>query len=312
MNLALQEQVYEASLPDLDPTGLAEIDDSEHEIPTKAGEEIEEAIEHMPGGSIGVSGPRGAGKTTLLRRVTTTAWQQRPEEIEAAIVVDAPVDYDARDFVLHLFARLCEAVLDPTRVEEMRSWNRGFGPSPLRLRPLGAFAMLPPLLGPLLLGAGLVAYLVVLDAQNRLHPADVEPWAIAAITLGVALILLRPLARLSEHMPGLRILFGPLSLRPALRDDSLERRAERHLRQIWFQRTFSSGWSGALKTPIGIEAGAERSTQLAENQLSFPDVVALYKDFVRRLAEEGQVQIGINSSTRWTTSGRAASSTRSR
>jgi hypothetical protein len=286
--------IYEASLPDLDPTGLAEVDDSKHEIPTKASEETEETIEHMPGGSIGISGPRGAGKTTLLQRVTTTAWQQRPEEIEAAIMVDAPVEYDARDFVLHLFARLCEAVLDSTRVEEMRNGNRGFGPSPLRLRPLGAFATLPPLLGPLLLGAGFVAYLAVLDAQNRLHPADVEPWAIAAIALGGALILLRLLARLSERMPGMRILLGPLSLSLVFRDDSLERRAEQHLRQIWFQRTFSSGWSGALKTPIGVEAGAEQSTQLAENQLSFPDVVALYKDFVKRLAEDGQVRIGID------------------
>jgi hypothetical protein len=70
--------------------------------------------------------------------------------------------------------------------------------------------------------------------------------------------------------------------------------AELRLRQIWFQQSFSSGWSGSLKLPLGVQAGAEKSQQLAENQLSFPDVVDLYRQFISLLTARGQVRVGID------------------
>lgn len=281
--------IYSATLPELDPEGLAEVDDSDYEIPTEAQEEIESAIRHMPGGSIGVSGPRGAGKTTLLWRATAQAWQKQPEKVRAAIVVDAPVEYEARDFVLHLFARLCEAVLGPERVEAMRSWEGGFGPSarPWPLRTLAAF---PKYLGPVVFAIGAATYLSLLDAQGKLDPRDWEPLAITTMAVGGVLTYLTILASL----PGLIRSLPNLRRRFRRRDGRLDLRAEQHLRQIWFQRTFSSGWSGALKVPIGVEVGAERGAQLAENQLSLPDVVSLYKGFARAVAREGQVRIGVD------------------
>jgi KAP family P-loop domain len=285
-NLALGE-IYSTSLPELDPEGLAEIDDSGCEIPTAAGHELEAAIGRMPGGSIGISGPRGAGKTTLLRRVTVEARRREPERVTTGVVVDAPVDYDAREFVLHLFARLCEATLGPARVDALRNWDRGFGGTPSQVRWRLSRRPVSPRLGPLLIAAGLVLYVAVLDAQGEIHLAALGPLAIAVIGTGILFTFLT-----SGRREVVRVL---LSLWPRrVEEQSLPDEAEQWLRQIWFQRTYASGWSGALKLPIGIEAGSERSTQMAENQLSLPDVVALYKDFVERLTAEGEVRIGID------------------
>jgi hypothetical protein len=60
-------------------------------------------------GSIGVSGPRGAGKSTLLNKFDTrdAAWKS---EQDIRVTVAAPVDYDAREFIIHLFTELCTRV----------------------------------------------------------------------------------------------------------------------------------------------------------------------------------------------------------
>jgi len=60
-------------------------------------------------GSIGVSGPRGAGKSTVLNKFDTrdAAWKS---EQDIRVTVAAPVDYDAREFIIHLFTELCTRV----------------------------------------------------------------------------------------------------------------------------------------------------------------------------------------------------------
>jgi hypothetical protein len=60
-------------------------------------------------GSIGISGPRGAGKSTVLNKFDTrdAAWKS---EQDIRVSVAAPVDYDAREFIIHLFTELCTRV----------------------------------------------------------------------------------------------------------------------------------------------------------------------------------------------------------
>jgi hypothetical protein len=55
----------------------------------------------MDDGSIALSGPRGVGKTELL-----TTFCDDPTRV--GVVVVAPVNYDRREFVLHLFAEVCK------------------------------------------------------------------------------------------------------------------------------------------------------------------------------------------------------------
>lgn len=66
----------------------------------------------MSGGSIGISGSRGAGKTTLIkyfcrRSDGKSTSHKRPV---LGFWTPAPARYEGRDFVLHLFGKLCEIV----------------------------------------------------------------------------------------------------------------------------------------------------------------------------------------------------------
>lgn len=60
-------------------------------------------------GSIGISGPRGAGKSTILNKFDTRDDPNKPEQ-DIRVHVAAPVDYNAREFIIHLFTEFCMKV----------------------------------------------------------------------------------------------------------------------------------------------------------------------------------------------------------
>jgi len=53
--------------------GLAELASPEREITTEAYERLNMLLDNLPGGSIGIAGPRGSGKTTLIRAFAVPA-----------------------------------------------------------------------------------------------------------------------------------------------------------------------------------------------------------------------------------------------
>jgi hypothetical protein len=61
-------------------------------------------------GSLGISGPRGAGKSTILKKFDTRENREQDER-DMRVLVSAPVDYDAREFIIHLFGQLCAVVV---------------------------------------------------------------------------------------------------------------------------------------------------------------------------------------------------------
>lgn len=61
-------------------------------------------------------------------------------------------------------------------------------------------------------------------------------------------------------------------------------RAKRTLRGLRFQQSYSSGWSGALKLPVGLEGGVNAAMTFAERQLGLPEIVYEYRDFVKAAA----------------------------
>ncbi len=81
--------------------------------------------------------------------------------------------------------------------------------------------------------------------------------------------------------------FGP-QRRPVPQEDEQEDHREivkltrRTLRGLRFQQSYSAGWSGALKIHVA-EAGLNAAVQLAERQLSFPEIVHEYRQYLEKI-----------------------------
>ena len=128
--------------------GLAELPNPDHEVPTPDGDHLVRLVGQLPGGSIGLSGPRGSGKTTLLRSFHQGRRRIAGRAPGLTAMVSAPVEYSPRDFVLHLFERVCLA----TGVERSAgrsaalaggsgaSWLRSVAATSLVLAGVGAVA----------------------------------------------------------------------------------------------------------------------------------------------------------------------------
>jgi hypothetical protein len=109
------------------------------EINGEAISAIKNMIDSDLTGAVGVAGPRGIGKTTLLTRFarcTPDLWPSPPWKDGKAVQqwgvsVAAPAQYDARDFLLHLFGQLCASVLGEERIrtleDEMTGTDGGLG-----------------------------------------------------------------------------------------------------------------------------------------------------------------------------------------
>ncbi|MEU4739174.1 hypothetical protein AB0G02_01760 [Actinosynnema sp. NPDC023658] len=81
-------------------------------VPTPAGAVLAGLVDQLDGGSFAVAGPRGAGKTDLLRAFCGGRYRPAGRAPDLAVLVSAPVDYVPQEFVVHLFAEVCGAVLD--------------------------------------------------------------------------------------------------------------------------------------------------------------------------------------------------------
>src|ERR1700761_2663899 len=104
----IQETFHVTTAP-----GLADLSDPDQLVHTSSMKSLNELTETMTHGSLGISGSRGVGKTTILRAFCEGTFRTR-DVPELPVLVSAPVDYDGREFILHLFARLCEEVIPPT------------------------------------------------------------------------------------------------------------------------------------------------------------------------------------------------------
>ena len=100
-------------LPKLNFLGLSEVFNSANEIATDAKRELEFMLNTMPGGSIGIAGPRGSGKSTLLKS-TCDVRDNLKERLVIRLLTSSPVEYQGRDFILHLFSSMCAKVLAAT------------------------------------------------------------------------------------------------------------------------------------------------------------------------------------------------------
>ncbi len=77
-------------------------------------------------------------------------------------------------------------------------------------------------------------------------------------------------------------------------ESPLWKQASAWLRTTKFQQSFTSGWSGSLKLPVGLEGSVNRAVTLAQNQLSLPEISNFFTNFLETVSTRYQVLIGID------------------
>jgi hypothetical protein len=278
-------------------------------IETANSRRLQDLMAVMPdGGSIGLAGPRGCGKTTLLSALSSGDLRLPGGRAQEAVLVTAPVQFAPREFLLHLFARICEQSLRYAQFQESPLFGEGSNPIQEMRRPgfirrhLGKAALLGILC---LIAGGVVAYAALPGARQRtishwlrvqvgqlfgknqrqvfadtdrvwhfLHTLDTRLAVIGAVLFLVGLIAL--LAAVGGLVS---FLLAPYHYR----DTPVEQLARRHLRNIRFQQSYSYGWSGSLTVPVA-QVGINEAVSLAEHQQSLPDIVAGMRDFLKIIA----------------------------
>lgn len=263
-------------------------------------------------GAIGLAGPRGSGKTTLIQRYVSGLHSSGPGSAPVAVCVSCPVNYDARDFVLHLHATLCRTVLE--RVD---------GSQRVRQRPHSAailaavkyvISAIVRLASGLVLAAAALLLAIPVDAARPILPQLSHPpaqfawWTVplqivaACSFVLVASIALRVLRRLVSFLLSVSLSSAAALLRglewsahPMNAGQHLAPAARQHLREIRMLQTSTTGWSGKITLPLGQGAAATKSIQLAERALTYPEVVDAFRGFIMRSVEVfGQLVIAID------------------
>ena len=267
--------------------GLSDVYNSTNRVPTRVAAELDGLIGRVGGASIGVAGPRGSGKSTLLREyceegTSPTRDYQKSESAGRAwgdlrCVIAAPVDYVARDFVLHLFATFCRAVIgrygrkidsitDVTQRAILRRQDRQLA-STLLWRAIfyGASA------------TALVYWENTIARWLAVPSAWVWYAAVAVICLAI--------------LDAVRVCAPRITRRPrrASRGNgkALAAEARKHLSRIRYLQTYTSEWSGALSLARGSAKGEhKRGVSRAEQPLNYPEIVDNFRDFASKVAKE--------------------------
>ena len=267
--------------------GLSEVFDPIYQIPTQSALRLQRLMEQMPGGSIGISGPRGVGKTTLIR--SSTADYATNSHV-LSVMVSAPVDYAARDFILHLFETVCRKVSDPELDDLQR---RATVSHAVTIRkPFTDHRLSLAALGLVVAAVGGVVVLV-----EQLHLSTKILWTIVGAVLGIFGLLIAfatLVSRRSEARPKATSKTRSIAVPRLDQLAPLRILASQKLQEIKFQQSFSTGWSGTLKIPIGVEGSLTGNTTLAQLQETLPDIVESLRAFLSQVARTGRVIIGID------------------
>jgi hypothetical protein len=314
INVARQDQFGHAySVVNI--SGLSETYDSTYQVPTGTATELGGLIGRLDGASIGVAGPRGSGKSTLIRGYCDGGEPALPGTSEPGLrtlldevrrqdaaggnlrcMVSAPVDYAASDFVLHLFAAFCRSVIQRfdtavssspgnSAVDLLYSFISGVEQSFRDFRSYVVLCVVP--------AAVLLHWQSPIAGLLRIPGAWIFYAGIAVAVLGNVRLARAPGRAVRRARAA--------ALDRYARDNgkTLAAAARRHLADVRYLQTSTSGWSGTLAFPGGAGGQYSRAIAQAEQPLSHPEIVAEFRAFARDVAAEvhrrgARVFIGID------------------
>lgn len=266
---AARSDLFTTQLDPRTAPGLIERSEPKHLVATAAMTDVSQITSTTAAGSIGVSGPRGSGKTTLIKSFCAGDYQQTSSVPELRVMLSAPVNYQVHAFIVHLFVQLCHAVLRSQAAQtDIPFWREFDGRRLLRM-----------FLGISLCLLGAMALWETLSA-----PAGHSPSYESSLLFGVGVLSLSAIA------VGF-VLLGTLAQPPtadttARGTATMAERTRRQLRRLQFVRTSSTVSTAMVKitAPLGVDLGGTYSDQLAENQLTLPELVEQYQDYAAEVA----------------------------
>jgi hypothetical protein len=269
-----------------DRRGLRQFADPDREVPTGASEELESLIASLDSGSIGLAGPRGCGKTTLIKSFTDGRSVLFDKE-RIGLTVAAPVRYDPREFILHLFASLCEQVL-ARRPEALLQGGARWAQARRRKR-LSVLA-----------GTTLICLIVGAILTFQIEAPTQQDAGIALLSVGTVFgfVWLAMAADLPDSLVFFswalaRVLDSSNPNIPPQTTLPIETVAKDYLRQIRFQQSQEASGSAEVSLPFGVGFGGGSSTTLARTPWTLPEAVEEFRRFAGALRDRFVV-IGID------------------
>lgn len=254
----LAQTTFSRELRPLDTSGLGDLFDTSYDVSIAATHALADSLVSLRAGSLGIAGPRGAGKSTLMRRAVDGGLDWATEERPLGVEVPAPVRYDAREFVPHLFAKLCLKVLGP-RLDSRRLERASKERRDAQIRILATVVV------------GIAGYLVFIGVVSLR----------TGILIGAGAVVASALPLIRER------------LRLVLPDDSLEGLARTNLDRLRFLETQSEEWSAELSSTAG-KLASRREVSRAAQAWTMPELIAAYRDFVTRITENNALIVGID------------------
>jgi hypothetical protein len=239
--------------------------------------DLRDKIRRMSSGCIGVSGLRGSGKSTVIRdfcseRYGTPQWEKYPPMVDLPglrLMVEAPLLYDAREFLVHLYTCLCRAVLADAKLNAT-SLRRHLYLAILGSRSirLASVARLLGGIASLIVAAGLAFRAA---AGRWPHPWPLWTWE----TIGAVLAGLIAVLAISWRTRAGLLEMGQIT--------TLATDAEERLERLHFQRTDTRGGGGTLAGPLGNGLNVSTTHALTEQVMTLPELVDDYRDFAERV-----------------------------
>ncbi|MFL6076892.1 MAG: hypothetical protein ACJ73S_26155 [Mycobacteriales bacterium] len=266
--------------------GMRRRSDERHLVRPEHAVRLRRMVSDLGVSVVAVSGDRGVGKTTLLRMLSDPTLAGDSDD-DLRMMVSAPVDYDAREFVVHLYLTLCRQV------------QQHAGPLPSPGQPLWRRLLVLVKLGIAGAAVGLMLYLAN-PGGFRPMLYSLQPLApLFAILMLVYLTL--PGSSPAEVWSSASSSTSSSSSTGVVSNTTMQAEAAERISRLRYQLTVSTERAGSLRVRA-LELSGKMSRQLAGRMMTFPELVQDYREFSEQVAAwwrgrhggRGQVVVGID------------------